>query len=200
MPITAEQLKQIAPNLKIDVDTLNDIFDKYQINTINRIAGWFSQCGHESVDFKFKEENLNYSVSGLRKVFGKYFKDEATAVAYARNPEKIANRVYGNRMGNGDEASGDGWKYRGRGFIQLTGKQNYSDFAKSIGKTIDEAVEFCESDDGAITSACYFWQKAKCNDFCDKDDVVGLTKRINGGTNGLDDRKARYAKYKGILK
>lgn len=202
MAITKEQVEKIAPALlkNSSIEEINEMFEKYQITTPNRIAGWFCQCGHESADFRYKGENLNYSAEGLIKTFGKYFKGGvAEAQAYARKPERIANRVYANRMGNGNEASGDGWKFKGRGYIQLTGKENYTGFSKHMGFSIDEAVAYCETNKGAMESAMYFWARGKCNDFCDKEDILGLTKRINGGTNGLKDRQERYAKYKKIL-
>lgn len=197
--MTQEQLTKIAPNLKLDFNIVNSMLEKYDVNSIPRIAGLFSQLGHESGDFKFKTENLNYSAQGLRKIFPKYFKDDASAEAYARKPEKIANRVYGNRMGNGDESSGEGYKFRGRGFIQLTGKQNYTAFSQSINKSIDETIQYLETDEGALESALFYWKKANCNTYCDKEDIKGLTKSINGGFNGLEDRQARYSKYKAIL-
>ena len=197
--MTEVQLKAIAPALNIGFDVLMELFNKYEINTNQRIAGFFAQCGHESVDFKAKSENLNYSAAGLVKIFKKYFPNEAAAAGYARNPEKIANKVYGGRMGNGPEASGDGWKFRGRGFIQLTGKNNYTGFANSIGKSIDDTIAYLETDEGAIESALYYWKKANCNKFCDANDQTGLCKSINGGTHGLDDRRNRFDKIMKIL-
>lgn len=197
MNLSQEKLDKISPKLKLEV--LLALFEKYEINTLNRVCGFLAQCAHESGNFKFTSENLNYSSSALLKVFPKYFKDEALAKEYERKPEKIASRVYANRMGNGDEESKEGYKFRGRGYIQLTGKNNYLDFAKSIGKSLDEAVEYCSSDEGALESALYFWKREKLNELCDKDDIKAMTKRINGGFNGLEDRKQKYEYYKSIL-
>lgn len=196
--ILQSELDEAKCALKADV--INPLFKKYEITTINRIAGFLAQCSHESGGFKVKEENLNYSADALNRVFPKYFKNAGVdANEYARKPEKIANRVYANRMGNGDEASGEGYKYRGRGYIQLTGKENYTKFANKIGKSLDEAVEYCTTDAGALESALFFWSENNLNSFCDKDDIVGMTKRINGGTNGLEDRKEKYEKFKTIF-
>lgn len=199
MELTQEQLKKIAPKLQITLNELNELFKKYEINTPNRIAGFFAQCGHESIDFTARSENLNYSLNGLCRVFKKYFPDENSAKPYARNPERIANKVYANRMENGNEASGDGYRYRGRGYIQLTGKANYKAFAKAIGKDLEDAVAYCETDRGALESALYFWGRENINQLCGKDDIVAMTKRINGGVNGLDDRKERYENIKKAL-
>lgn len=197
--MTQEHLKKIAPNLKLSYEIVKKLLDKYEINTTQRIAGLFSQLGHESGDFKYKSENLNYSAQGLRKIFPKYFKDDTIAEAYARKPEKIANRVYSNRMGNSDEQSGDGYRFRGRGFIQLTGRNNYVAFSQSINRNMVETIKYLETDEGALESALFYWSKANCNKYCDSEDVRGLTKSINGGFNGLEDRQSRYSKYKAIL-
>ena len=197
--MTQEQLTKIAPNLKLDINAINELFEKYEINTPERIACFFAQCSHESGGFKAKVENLNYSADALNKVFGKYFGAKRDATKYARNPEKIANVVYANRMGNGDEASGEGFKFRGRGFIQLTGKQNYTKFANSIGKSIDETITYLETDEGAIESALFYWKLANCNKHCDSGDQKALCKSINGGFNGLEDRIAKYNKFIDIL-
>ena len=176
------------------LESLKATCDKYEINTPERVAGFLSQVGHESGGFKFVEENLNYSAPALRTVFGKYFTDDSQANAYARQPEKIANKVYANRMGNGDEASGDGWKYRGRGLIQLTGKDNYTACGNAL------KIDFVASPDSVATSGCaalsagWYWDTRHLNALADAKDIVGMTKRINGGTNGLDDRQMRYAK------
>ncbi len=171
-------------------------FAQYEINTTNRRAGFLAQCAHESNNFSVRTENLNYSVKGLLGVFSKYFKTENEAKAYARQPEKIANKVYANRMDNGSEASGDGWKYRGRGFIQLTGKYNYKIFADYKKMTLDEVIKYLDTVEGAIESALWYWKDRGLNKYCDNDDVLGMTKKINGGTIGLEDRKAHYEKFK----
>jgi putative chitinase len=178
--------------------TLKAAMAYYKLTPV-QAAHFFAQTAHESGNFKAFSENLNYSAEGLLRIFSKYF-DVATAKQYARQPEKIANRVYANRMGNGDEASGDGFKYKGRGALQLTGKSNYNDFAKWLGKTIDPNDV---ADEYAFESAKYFFDKNKLWGICDKgvDDatILALTKRINGGTHGLDDRKAKTKLYYGWL-
>lgn len=196
--ITQEKLNLIDCG-SLDATIINPLFEEYEINTVNRVAGFLSQCAHESLNFKVKAENLNYSAKSLRAVFGKYFKTEEEAISYARNPQKIASRVYANRMGNSDEASGEGWKFRGRGYIQLTGKNNYEGFAKHIDKDIDETIAYLETDKGALESALYYWKKANCNKYCDAEDIKGLTKSINGGYNGLADREEKFEKFKTIL-
>jgi len=147
---------------------------------------------HESMNFVFLMENLNYKAASLRKTFPKYFPTDELAAQYALKPEKIANRVYASRMGNGDEASGDGWRYCGRGLIQLTGKDNYTFFAGSLGITVEECAEYMATFEGATQSACWFWETNNLNQWADKGDIVTLTKRINGGTIGLDDRIKHY--------
>jgi|688.fasta_scaffold48618_9 putative chitinase len=202
MQITASVIKAIFPKYKHPADlaeVLTEQFEKYEINTVNRAAGFLAQCGHESAGFTILKENLNYSADGLTKIFKKYFPTLADATPYARNPQKIANKVYGNRMGNGPESSGDGYKFCGRGAIQLTGKDNYSQFAASVGISLDEAVADLETLDGAIESACWFWKKNGLNAICDADDILKMTKRINGGTIGLEDRKKHYAEAKHLL-
>jgi putative chitinase len=202
MQITAGIIKAIFPKYKHPEDlaeVLTEQFEKYEINTVNRAAGFLAQCGHESAGFTILKENLNYSADGLTKIFKKYFPTLADATPYARNPQKIANKVYGNRMGNGPESSGDGYKFCGRGAIQLTGKDNYSQFAASVGISLDEAVADLETLDGAIESACWFWKKNGLNAICDADDILKMTKRINGGTIGLEDRKKHYAEAKHLL-
>jgi putative chitinase len=167
---------------------LSEILPEYGINTPERVAAFIAQCAHESGGFKFLKENLNYKAESLLKVFPKYFKTLDEARAYEKRPEKIANKIYGNRMGNGDEASGDGFRYCGRGLIQLTGKENYSWFAASLEIPVEEASEYLETFEGAVQSACWFWEENKLNQWADKKDILTLTKRINGGTIGLDDR------------
>ena len=179
---------------------LSDVLPKYQITSINRVASFLAQCGHESLDFTVLQENLNYSAERLNQVFPRYFPTVEAAQPYNRQPEKIANKVYGGRMGNGPEASGDGYKYRGRGAIQLTGHDNYQAFANTLGKSIDDTVAYCGTLPGAVESACWFWQQRGLNALADASDIVNLTKRINGGLNGLDDRQARFAKALTVLK
>ena len=165
----------------------------------NRTAHFFAQTAHESGNFKAFSENLNYSAKGLRGIFGKYFPTDALAKAYERQPQKIANRVYANRMGNGDEASGDGWKYRGRGALQLTGKFSYQAFADYIGRPEVMTNPDLVATELCFESALWFFDKNKLWGICDQGindaAILALTKRINGGTHGLDDRKAKTKKF-----
>ena len=202
MLITRDQLAQIIPrNAYIDqwCEALNKILPDYGIDTPQRVAAFVAQCAHESGGFNFLTENLNYRAASLRKVFPKYFPDDSLAAQYANKPEMIANRIYANRMGNGDEASGEGFKFRGRGLIQLTGKDNYTWFAASIETPLDETVEYLQTFEGAVQSACWFWETNNLNQWADKDDILTLTKRINGGTIGLEDRKKHYEHAKHVL-
>lgn len=200
--LSLEQLYKINGNLnkkecEYYLESLNVVLPNKEINTSLRLCHFLAQIIHESGHFKYKSENLNYSANALKSVFCKYFKTDAIANEYARKPEKIANRVYANRMGNGDEASGDGWKYRGRGLIQLTGKCNYDACGKAIGlDLINNPDLLTESAEASVLAACWFWNKNNLNQFADKDDIVTITKRINGGTNGLEDRKSNLAKAK----
>ena len=164
----------------------------YEIDTKLRIAAFIAQCAHESGNFNFLKENLNYRAESLLKTFPKYFPNLEIAQKYAKKPEAIANRIYANRMGNGPEDSGDGYRYSGRGLIQLTGKENYSLFAASIETPLDEVVGYLETFEGAVQSACWFWDSNKLNTLADKGDIVGLSKRINGGVIGLEDRIKHY--------
>jgi len=166
--------------------------------TKERIACFLAQCGHESVNFTRFKENLNYSVTGLLNTFKKYF-TEKEAELYARKPSQIASRVYANRMGNGSEESRDGWKYRGRGLIQLTGKNNYKAFSIFCNKTLEDTVKYCETPEGIVESALFFWMKNELNKYADNKDFIGLTKKINGGTNGLKDREFLYKEIKSII-
>ena len=166
---------------------------KYDIDTPERVAGFMAQCGHESNNFRVLKENLNYSATALDKIFPKYFRRAGRdAQQYHRQPEIIANVIYANRMDNGDTASGDGYKFRGRGIIQLTGRYNYTQFAKSINTGLRATVEYLETKQGALESACWFWDTNGLNAIADTQDIVKMTKRINGGTIGLDDRKKHY--------
>ena len=203
LTITKQQVEQLLhgnPDIDEWSSAMSLLFPKYEINTPARIAGFVAQCGHESQNFKTLEENLNYSAEGLNKIFPKYFvKAGRDAQAYHRQPEKIANIVYAGRMGNGDTASGEGWKFRGRGVIQLTGKDNYSRFAKHVGKSLDETIEYLKTKQGALESACWFWKTNGLNEIADSGDIVAMTNRINGGTIGLDDRKKHYEHALAVL-
>jgi putative chitinase len=192
---TKQQLKEMIPkNPYVDqwFEAISEILPEYEITTPQRVAAFLAQCAHESGGFVFLKENLNYKAASLRRVFPKYFPDDATAAQYAGKQEMIANRVYANRMGNGDEASGDGWRYCGRGLIQLTGKNNYTFFAGSLDIPVEEASEYLQTFEGAVQSACFFWEQNKLNQWADKGDILTLTKRINGGTIGLEDRIKHY--------
>jgi putative chitinase len=164
------------------------LLDEYEINTPLRVAHFVAQCAHESGNFVFIKENLNYRAASLQKTFAKYFPTAELAQQYANKGEMIASRVYANRMGNGDEASGDGYRYCGRGLIQLTGKDNYTFFAGSLGISEQEAAEYLTTFEGAAQSACWYWEQNKLNRFADANDTKGLTRAINGGYIGLEDR------------
>jgi putative chitinase len=198
MELTKDQLKQLLPkNPYVDhwFNALSQLLPDYEINTERRIAAFIAQCAHESGGFMVLRENLNYRWQSLRKVFPKYFPTDELAQEYASKPNKqeaIANRVYANRMGNGPEESGDGYRYAGKGLIQLTGKDNYFWFSQSIGVSVEEAAEYMLTFEGAAQSACWFWETNKLNQWADKGDILTLTKRINGGTIGLDDRIKHY--------
>ena len=192
-----------CPNPQEWLDAMDNIFEKTSINSIKRQAAFIAQCGHESAGWSVFSENLNYSADALNRVFPKYFKNAGKdAGIYHRKPEKIANVVYANRMGNGSTATGDGWKYRGRGPIQLTGKNNYSQFDKYLVKnnlisniSITDKPDLVSRDaDIALLSAVWFWEDNNLNNYCDSFNIKTLTKRINGGYNGLDDRINHYVK------
>ena len=178
------------------------IIEKFGIDGPLRLSHFLSQCAHESGNFKFVKENLNYSADGLRKIFPKYFPTIEAANKYARQPEKIANKVYGSRMGNGDEASGDGFKFRGRGYIQLTGKDNYAAFDKFVDDDILANPDLVATK-YPLTSAAFFFHKNKLWEVCDRghsDDVVtAVTKRVNGGTHGLADRQDKFDLFHSTL-
>jgi putative chitinase len=175
---------------------MNEVFPTYDISTPQRVAAFLAQCGHESGGWTVFEENLNYSAQGLNGVFKKYFPTLESAQPYAKQPEKIANKIYANRMGNGDESSGDGYKYRGRGPIQLTGRANYTAFAQEMfddWQNVVENPDWVTADrDFALMSAIWFWNKNKLNVQADNGDIKLMTKKINGGYIGLEDRIAHY--------
>jgi putative chitinase len=197
--LTAEQFHHLFPRAQDPqgwVDSMNNVFPNYELDSPKRIAAFLAQCGHESGGWTVFEENLNYSAKGLMGIFKKYFPDETTATAYQRQPEKIANKVYANRMGNGPESSGDGWKYRGRGPIQLTGKDNYRAFAKEMfddWENLFNNPDWVNADrDFALMSAIWFWNKNKLNREADAGDIKTMTRKINGGYIGLEDRIHHY--------
>ena len=198
MELSLQQLKQLLPkNPYVDHwhQALSQLLPDYEINTAQRIAAFVAQCSHESAGFTTLKENLNYKAATLRKIFPKYFPSDDLANAYANMPNKqeaIANRVYASRMGNGDEHSGDGYRYCGRGLIQLTGKSNYQSFADSLEMNVEDVPEYLATFEGAAQSACWFWESNNLNQWADKGDILTLTKRINGGTIGLEDRIKHY--------
>jgi putative chitinase len=179
------------------------VMEKFQINTPLRLCHFLAQCAHESGNFKVVNENLNYGAKGLLGIFKKYFPTEAKAKEYERQPEKIANRVYADRMGNGPESSGDGFKYRGRGYIQLTGKVNYQSFDKVVDENTTDNPDLVATK-YPLLSAAWFWNSRTLNILADKGatdaDVTAITKKVNGGTHGLDDRIAKFKKFYGLLK
>jgi len=210
-PVSSTSAPQVA-GLKLDklkghvpqvvIDSIPEVASKFGINTPLRVAHFLAQCGHESGGFRVTQENLNYSAKGLNGIFKKYFPTEASAASYARQPQKIANKVYANRMANGSEASGDGFKFRGRGYIQLTGRDNYTQFGKAIGEDMTVNPDKVASN-YALLSAAWFWSKNGLNKLADggaTDPVVtSITKRVNGGTIGLADRIKHFKEYYHLL-
>ena len=200
--LSQDQLAQIIPgNPYVDhwYTALSQALPDYDINTPQRVAAFLAQCGHESGGFTAIKENLNYKAESLVRVWPKYFPNMDVANQYAHNQEKIANRAYANRMGNGPEESGDGYRFCGRGLIQLTGRSNYQAFADSIETDINDLPEYLATFEGCVQSACWFWEANNLNQYADNGDLVTMTKKINGGTLGLDDRTARYKKALQIM-
>lgn len=204
--LTVDQLRAMIPsNKEVEAwcEELNKALPKYDITTDERIAGFVSQCAHESMDFNAMSENLNYREETLNKVFPRYFgPGKRNAAEYARNPEKIANYVYMDEFRTsklGNTQPGDGWRFRGRGLKQLTGRDNYTRFAKDYGMTAEEAAAWVETKEGALASALWFWKTNNLNPVADTGNVAALTKKINGGDIGLADRQARYAKAMAAL-
>lgn len=200
---TLENLAACIPNPNIEewYQPICDVLPDYQITSVLRVAAWLAQMGHESGDFCEIEENLNYGAKGLRSVFPHYFPSDAMALEYQRQPQKIANRVYGGRMGNGPEETGDGWKYHGRGLVQITGKENYTHCSNALyGDTrLIDNPELLLEQDGAIRSACWYWNSRNLNEYADNRDMMTITRRINGGTIGLENRVERYHRALQIL-
>lgn len=191
---TADQLAQLLPHNPHITEWYNALckeLPKYHITTTSRVAMFIAQTAHESSGYTALTENLNYRAAGLTGTWPRRFPADI-AKLYEHKPEKIANRAYCDRMGNGPEASGDGWKFHGRGLIQLTGKSNYVAFAKEINMDLDECVKYCETPEGAVESACFFWTHHGLNAISDANDVAHATRVINGGLLGLDDRTARF--------
>lgn len=212
MVLTDSMLNQIVPRSSLRtcasvVDHLNKAMLAYEITTKLRVAHFLSQVGHECESFATVEENLNYSTQGLLTTFGKYFLNAVSADAYARQPERIANRVYANRIGNKDTASGDGWRYRGRGFIMTTGHDNYvvvrdrlrKRFPNMLVPDFELLPELVKEPKWAAYTAADFWDMKNLNPVADMDNVLEVTRKVNGGTNGLDDRKSRLVVAKRVL-
>jgi putative chitinase len=206
--ITFEQFRQMIPTNReprVWYDIAVDMFKKYDITSTNRIAGFMAQCAHESRDFTALEENLNYSADALNRVFPRYFgSKKRNAFEYARNPQKLANYVYMDEFRTkagalGNTQPGDGWRFRGGGIKQLTGRNNFAAFGSTVGMTAEEAADYVRTKKGAFESACWFWKKNNLNRFADKDDIVGMSRKVNGGTIGMEDRVARYERAKRIL-
>jgi putative chitinase len=185
-----QQVLQGAPHLSDWFLALNEILPDYEIDTPQRVACFLGQTAHESGGYRALRENLNYKAEGLNKLFKKYFPTVESAQPFAHNQEAIANKIYADRMGNGPESSGDGFAFRGRGLIQLTGRSNYTWFADSIGETVEDIPAFLETFEGSVQSACWFWETNKLNALADAMDVKKMTKVINGGYIGLDERIA----------
>jgi putative chitinase len=193
--LTQTQLAQLIPNndyVKHWHDAMEKCLPDYDIDTPRRVAAFVAQCAHESGGFRFLKENLNYRAESLMRVWPRYFKNLDIAGQYAHNQEAIANRAYANRMGNGPESSGDGYRFCGRGLIQLTGRSNYQAFADSIETNINDIPAYLATFEGAVQSACWFWETNNLNKWADAGDIVTMTKKINGGTLGLEERQKHY--------
>jgi len=196
--ISHDTLNSIVPGAGPWAPALSAAAERFDISTPARLAAFIAQTAHESANFKRLVENLNYSAEGLRKTWPSRF-DAETAAAYARQPERIANRVYANRIGNGDEASGDGWRFRGRGPIQITGRENYHKCGAALGLPLLIRPQLLEERDAGALSAAWFWATHGCNGIADTGDFTALTKRINGGTHGLQDRTRIWSRAKAAL-
>lgn len=202
---TEEKLKNSLPKMKqpaVWYPLMVEILPQFEINTVARVAAFMAQCGHESAYFNVLEENLNYSADGLNTIFPKYFKNAGRdSKEFHRQPEKIANVVYSSRMGNGNDASGDGWKFRGRGLIQLTGRSNYTQCSKDIFQdtTLVDTPDLVTQPTYALWTGAWFWHKNDLNILADAQDLKAMTKRINGGFIGLDDRIRHYNNILDVL-
>jgi len=202
--LTIDVLKQCLPQAKVAklemfIEGFNETFDTFEMNTPERQAMFLAQTAHESGSFNFVEENLNYKAATLSRIWPSRFPPEVAA-EYGGKPEKIANKAYGGRMGNGPEATGEGYKYRGRGIIQLTGKDNYRACGNALGKDLVAEPDLVAQNPYAVLSAGWFWDTRKLNQWCDKCDVLTVTKKINGGTIGLEDRKKHFEHILEVLK
>jgi putative chitinase len=203
--LTVEHLQACLPKAKVAnlekfVEGFNETFEHFDINTPERMAMFIAQTAHESGNFATTEENLNYSAKGLNGIFKKYFPTVESAASYERKPQMIANRVYGGRMGNGNEASGEGYKFRGRGIIQLTGKDNYTNCGKALQMDLIADPDQVAKNPVAVLSAGWFWDTRKLNTWADKCDVLTVTKKINGGTIGLEDRTHHFEHILEVLR
>jgi len=199
------EAQQLAEAANIDlghaealIDAMNVAIEKADLSTPERLAAFIAQCGHESDSFRFMEENLNYKAESLCRTWPSHFNEE-NASEYAHNPEKIANRAYANRMSNGDEESGDGWNYRGRGWLQTTGKAGYEQLSDATQIDFVSNPDAVATPEGSAISAAVFWEKHNLNRHVDNNDFTGLTKAINGGTIGQEDRMARYQHAMSVL-
>jgi putative chitinase len=203
MLVTTEQLRKILPynrNIEALSEALNTVLPKHNIDTKLRVAGFLGQCAVESAEFNTLQENLNYGPQSLMKTWPRLFLSVDVANQYAHQPEKIANYVYANKLGNGNTESGDGWRFRGRGAIQITGRNGYQSFADYTGMTIDDVVDYCETLEGAVESGCYYWEKNNINLAADNDNIERMTKLVNGPAMlHLQDRANYYEKAKSIL-
>jgi putative chitinase len=204
MEVTEDILRYCYPqaedlNIRLFVDPINQTFEEFEINSIDRAAAFLAQVGHESGQLHFVKENLNYSAQSLVRVFPKYFTPEI-AQEYDRQPERIANRVYANRMGNGPELSGDGWRFRGRGLIQITGKNNYIDCGRGLNMDLSFNPKYLETAEGAARSAGWFWNSRGLNAYADQGDIKTITRKINGGYIGLEERTELYQTALSVLR
>jgi putative chitinase len=189
-----EKLSRVVPNPYIEhwYEVFCQVLPDYDITTLNRVCSFIAQTAHESGNFRIIRENLNYRPETLVRQWPSHFPDMATAQRYAHNPQAIANRAYANKMGNGDEASGDGWRFCGRGLIQLTGRDNYQGFADSIETDINEIPDYLATFEGSVQGACWFWELRDLNPLADVENIVAITERINGGHIGLEERIKNY--------
>jgi len=200
--LTVDQLQECLPNarrerLEFFVDGINETFEQFEIDTPQRMAMFLAQTAHESANFSAVEENLNYSAKGLLGTWPKRFRGVENQ--YARKPQQIANRAYCDRMGNGSESSGDGWKYRGRGLIQLTGQDNYRTCGDALNLNLLDDPDMASKNPAAVLSAGWFWTTRRLNEISDSGDVAKATKVINGGSNGLLDRQSKYQHIINVL-
>lgn len=204
LKLTKKIFTSLAPKADKDivsalVKNLPELFSTYEINTPLRVAHFLGQTAHESWGFTRIEENLNYSAERLKQVFPRHFR-VVDPKAFEGNPEKIGNYIYANRLGNSDFTSGDGFRYRGRDLIQLTGKYNYQMFGNDLSISLEEVIALLESNEGIGTASCWFWNMRNLNQYADQDNVYVLTRKINGGTHGLESRKKYTDKAKSLLK